>query len=75
MFIFVLMETKEIFKEITSQPKWYADMVARNGKFHNAQSANRIKARFNDGTLPEKTIEKIFNHFKYYKNTVTWVKK
>ena len=68
------METKEIFNLITSIPKWYAGMASKTG-FHNAQSANRIKARFNNGTLPEKSVEKIFNHFGYVKNQVTWIKK
>jgi len=75
VFTFAFMETKEIFDIITSSPKWYAGMLAKNGKFHNPQSANRIKARFSNGTLPEKTIEEIFNHFGYFKNKVTWEKK
>ncbi len=68
------MSTKEIFDEITSKLKWYAGMPSKTG-FHNAQSANRIKARFNNGTLPDKTIEQIFNHFGYVKNEITWVRK
>lgn len=75
MFTFGGMETNEIFILITSEPKWYAGMLSKKSAFHNAQSANRIKSRFKNGTLPEKTIEQIFNHFGYVKNAVTWEKK
>lgn len=68
------MSTKDIFDLITSKPKWYAGMPSKTG-FHNAQSANRIKARFRIGNLSEKRIEEIFNRFGYFKNEVTWVKK
>lgn len=68
------MSTKEIFDIITSKPKWYAGIPSKTG-FHNAQSANRIKARFRASRLPDKKIEDIFNFFGYFKNEVTWEKK
>lgn len=67
------METKELFIFITSQPKWYANIPVAN-KFMTTQAANRIKARFNNGSLSTDKIKEIFNHFGYYQNEL-WEKK
>lgn len=67
------MNENEIFITITSVQKWYAGVPCRSG-FHNAQSANRLKKRFYNGCVSEKTLEKIFNHFGYIKNKTTWSK-
>jgi len=67
------MDEHEIFSIITSDKKWYAGIPCRNG-FHNAQSANRLKKRFYSGKVTDKTIEKIFNYFGYFKNKATWSK-
>lgn len=68
------METKEIAKLIFSTPKWYASIPTIGG-FMNAQSANRVKNRFNKGTLTHRMIELIFNHHGYFIADKSWVKK
>lgn len=75
LFIFISrMDTIEIFKSITSQPKWYAG-IKIGESYMSTQAANRIKARFTKGTLSEKKIEQIFAHFGYIKTTKLWEKK
>ena len=54
-----LMFDEEVFKEITSELKWYAG-------YTTPQNASNIKKRFNDGTLSFATMEKLFNHFGYF---------
>ena len=66
------MTTKEIFEFIIAKPKWYAGIESKKGKYHNAQSANRIKFRFRNGTLSDTQIEKILNKHDYFKNEVSW---
>lgn len=68
------MTTKEIALYIFSQPKWYAS-IPRGEGFMNAQTANRIKARFKNGTLSDKAIEEIFNHYGYFVADKSWIKR
>jgi hypothetical protein len=63
------MTAKEVFKEITSVPKWY-------GGYISAQYASNIKRKFYKGELPFRTLAKLFNHFGYYLiNDSPWQKK
>lgn len=66
-------EEKKIFEEITAMPKWYAGIHGRN-RHLDAAAANRIKNRFNAGTLSDKMLERIFNKFGYFKKTEIWNK-
>lgn len=61
------MTAIELFKQITSEPKWYAG-------FTSPQNATNIKKRFVDKKLEFRTLEKMFNHFGYYLNA-SWEKK
>lgn len=61
------MTAIEVFKDITSQPKWYAG-------FCSAQNATNIKARFEAKTLEFGTLEKMFNYYGFYL-TASWDKK
>ena len=61
------MTANEVFKEITSKEKWYAGYIS-------AQYATNIKAKFKNGTLPFKTLEKLFDHYGYYLDA-SWHKK
>lgn len=65
--------TDEIFKIITSKPKWYIGLPSRNG-FHNAQSANRLKNRYKNNNLSEKSIENLFSYYGYSKIETKWEK-
>lgn len=67
------METNEIASIIFAIPKWYASIQSK-GKFMNAQTANRIKKRFYNGTLSYKMLEMIFNHYGYFVADKRWVK-
>lgn len=67
------MDTFEIFNEITSQPKWYAG-IKIGDRFMTAQTANKIKSRFNSCTLSPRKIELIFEHYGYYLES-EWKKK
>ena len=71
------MTEKEIAEYIFSLPKWYAGIPSRiiKGEFMNAQTANRIKKRFNNGTLSNNMIEIVFNHHGYFIADKSWVKK
>jgi len=53
------MTAIEVFKEITSEPKWYAG-------FTTPQNASNIKKRFEEKKLEFGTLEKMFNHFGFY---------
>ena len=66
--------TSELFEFITSQPKWYIGIPSKNG-FHNAQSANRLKNRYKNNKLSEKSMSVIFEHFGYTKNESLWTMK
>lgn len=61
------MTAKEVFKEITSEAKWYVN-------FTSPQNASNIKKRFEDGELSFKTLEEMFNYFGYYL-TASWDKR
>lgn len=61
------MTDKEVFKEITSKPKWYAGYIS-------PQSATNLKARFNDGKVRLDTLVGMFEHFGY-KLEKEWQKK
>lgn len=71
------MQTKEIAELIFSIPKWYASIKSNRNinQYLNAQTANRIKKRYRDGTLSNDMIESIFNHYGYFIADKTWVKK
>ena len=71
------MQTKDIAELIFAIPKWYASIPhSRNlGQYMNAQTANRIKKRYQIGTLSDKMIELIFNHYGYFIADKTWIKK
>lgn len=62
------MTTEDVFKEITSIPKWYAGIMS-------AQNATNIKSRFAKNKVRPETITKLFNHFGYYKQPEQWKKK
>lgn len=62
------MNKKEVFKEITSQHKWYVGYCSQG-------YATQLVQRFEDGRLSEKTIKKMFKHFGYYISTHTQWKK
>jgi hypothetical protein len=61
------MTTKQVFKQITSEHKWYAP-------FMSAQAAFLFKRRFVNGELKDTTIQKLFAKFGYSQNEVTWKK-
>jgi hypothetical protein len=71
------MNQTEIANQIFSIPKWYASIPKRGftDQYLNAQTANRIKKRFKDGTLSDKMIEIIFNHYGYFIADKTWIRK
>lgn len=71
------MSQTEIANQIFSIPKWYASIPKRGftDQYLNAQTANRIKKRFNNGTLSDRMIELIFNHYGYFIADKSWVKK
>jgi hypothetical protein len=62
------MTAKEVFKEITSVPKWY-------GGYISAQYASNIKRKFISGELSDVTLNRFFAKFGYSQNEVTWIKK
>ena len=62
------MTAIEVFKEITSEPKWYVG-------FTSPQNASNIKKRFEEKKLEFSTLEKMFNHFGYFSNCKSpWIK-
>lgn len=70
------METNEIAQIIFTTPKWYASIPSRvNIGFMDAQTANRIKARFKRGVLSFEMLELIFNHHGYFIADKSWMKK
>ena len=68
VFVALSMTTKEVFKQIVSEHKWYAP-------FMSAQAAFLFKRRFTNGELKDSTIKKWFAKFGYSQNEVTWKKK
>jgi hypothetical protein len=62
------MTAKEVFKEITSIPKWYAGYIS-------AQYASNIKRQFVMGKLSDVTLNRLFDKFGYSQNEITWKKK
>lgn len=74
MFIFVPMKnTTELFELITSKPKWYIGLPSKNG-YHNAQSANRLKNRFKNNSISEKSLINLFSYYGYFKTETKWEK-
>lgn len=69
------MEKEELFKIITSEQKWYAAIPTKPGAFMTAQHASQVKRRFERDKLSEKFLEKLFNHFGYFKTPYEWQKK
>lgn len=62
------MTAKEVFDEITNEPKWYAG-------FTTPQNASNIKSRFEAGVLEFSTLKKMFNHYGYFiANNSPWEK-
>ena len=61
------MEAIELFKLITSQPKWYAGITT-------AQNAYNIKKKFHAKKLSFAILTKVFNHHGYYLEA-SWIKK
>lgn len=62
------MSQEEVFKEITSQHKFYVGYCSQG-------YATQLIQRFEDGRLSDKTIQKLFNHFGYVVSKPTeWVK-
>lgn len=57
--------TKNIWEQITSQPKWYAGIKTTAGTFYSAQGAGDLKRRFEKGTLSLDIIETIFEAHGY----------
>lgn len=69
------METKEIAEIIFNTPKWYASIPSRISiGFMDAQTGNRIKARYKRGVLSFEMMELIFNHHGYFITDKTWKK-
>ena len=62
------MTTEELFKLITSEPKWYA------GKF-SPQIASRIKRHYKKGIYRHDSLIRLFTKFGYTQNDITWTKK
>lgn len=62
------MNTEQVFKEITNEPKWYA------GKF-SPQIASRIKRHYKKGIYRPDSLIRLFAKFGYEQNEVTWKKK
>jgi hypothetical protein len=60
------MTTKEVFKQIVSEHKWYAPYMS-------AQAAFLFKRRFVKGELKQTTIDRLFAKFGY-ENQVIWKK-
>lgn len=65
-------QEKKIFESIISKPKWYAGLRDKKGSFITAQSANRIKSRFEKGNLSEYYVKYIFNVHGWFKPEVNW---
>lgn len=61
------MTTSEVFKEITSEPKWYA------GKF-SPQIASRIKRQIKKGIYRPDSLERLFDKFGYEQEEIIWKK-
>lgn len=69
------MKTEQVFNEIVSEPKWYANLPNGKGGFMSAQLASMFKRNFKRGTLKQSTINRFFAKFGYEQNEVTWTKK
>lgn len=61
------MSAVELFKKITSEPKWYAG-------YCEPSNASNIKKRFENKELSFDKLQHLFNHFGYYLES-DWVKK
>lgn len=61
------MTALELFKLITSEPKWYAGYVT-------PQHASMIKKRFYDKELSFRKLTHMFNHYGYFLES-SWDKK
>lgn len=61
------MTTDQLFKQLTSEPKWYA------GKF-SAQIASRIKRHYKKGIYRHDSLVRLFSKFGYTANETTWKK-
>lgn len=68
-----MIKTKELFELITSKPKWYIGLPSKNG-YHNAQSANRLKNRFKNNNISEKSLNNLFSYYGYVKTETQWNK-
>lgn len=63
------MTEKEVFKEITSEHKFYVG-------YCTAAYASELKSKFYAGILGEKAKNKLFNHFGYkVKQETQWERK
>ena len=61
------MTAIELFKKITSEPKWYAG-------YCSAQNATNIKRRFEAKQLTFDKLQHLFNHFGFFLEA-EWVEK
>lgn len=68
------MDINEIWKEVTSKPKWYAGIKSNLGSFYSAQTAYLVKRRFERGVLSEEILERILNEHGYFLEK-RWVKR
>lgn len=63
------MKEEELFQIITSDHKWYVGFCSKG-------YATQIQQRYEKGTLSQKSIDKMFDHFGYEKKQeVVWGKK
>lgn len=67
------MSTEELWASITSKPKWYAGLRSESGAFISPQYANRLKHRFESGSISRKTILCIFKQYGYLPAATEWV--
>lgn len=62
------MTEKEVFKEITSELKWYIGYCSQ-------PYASQLIVRFNNGNLKQETIHNLFKHFGYIiQSDIVWKK-
>lgn len=68
--------SKPLFEKLTAEPKWYAAIPVGEG-YMSPEYANRIKHRFNNGTLKLSTLSMIFAYFGYEikEKEIIWIKK
>lgn len=58
--------TTDIWNSIITKPKWYAGIRSATGTFYTAQSAAKVKKRFEEGTLSFEIIETVLNAHGYH---------